>query len=147
MPRVIRRARTRDALLLGLGIAILANSRPTRIASFHPRGGLLPLVVAGKTKSPATLRMRIVCVFAPLGVVLLLTVGFMGYYNWRLTGKLSLPVCLEHADLSNHGLFLWDRQKEPLEYHNQQFEDFYNGWEREDYRTRAGRSKSFPVKN
>src|SRR5882757_8719750 len=28
MPRIIRRARTLDALLLGLGIAILANSRP-----------------------------------------------------------------------------------------------------------------------
>src|SRR5712664_4752316 len=28
MPRIVRRARTRDALLLGLGIAILANTRP-----------------------------------------------------------------------------------------------------------------------
>src|SRR5207237_3395122 len=28
MPRIVCRARTRDALLLGLGLAILANTRP-----------------------------------------------------------------------------------------------------------------------
>ena len=136
MPRVIRRARTRDALLLGLGIAILANSRPYEgLLLSIPVAGCFLWWLAGKTKSPATLHMRIVCVFAPLGVVLLLTVGFMGYYNWRLTGKAFLfPYALNTQTYRTTGLFLWDRQKEPLEYHNQQFEDFYNGWEREDYR-------------
>jgi len=38
-------------------------------------------------------------------------------------------------------------QKEPLEYHNQQFEDFYNGWEREDYRNTWQDVREFPVKN
>jgi hypothetical protein len=28
---------------------------------------------------------------------------------------------------------LWDHPKPPLQYHNQQFEDFYNDWEREEY--------------
>src|SRR5882762_9110043 len=136
LPRIVRRARTRDALLLGLGIAILANTRPYEGLLFCiPVAGCFLWWLAGKTKSPATLHMRIVCVFAPLGVVLLLTVGFMGYYNWRLTGKAFLfPYALNTQTYRTTGLFLWDRQKEPLEYHNQQFEDFYNGWEREDYR-------------
>src|SRR5262249_25028025 len=32
-------------------------------------------------------------------------------------------------------LFLWQHARAPLTYNNQQFEDFYNGWEREDYQT------------
>ena len=135
MPRIIRRARTRDALLLGLGIAILANSRPYE-------GLLLSIPVAswflwwfaGKTKAPAALRVRILRVFAPLAVVLLLTAGFIGYYNWRLTGSPFLfPYALNSMRYRTTGLFLWDRPKEPIQYNNEQFEDFYNGWEREDY--------------
>jgi hypothetical protein len=136
MPRIMRRARTRDALLLGLGIAILANSRPYEgLLLSIPAAGWFLWWLAGKTKSPATTRARIVCVSAPLAVVLLLTVGFMGYYNWRLTGSACLfPHALNTRTYRTTGLFLWDRPKDPLEYHNQQFEDFYNGWEREDYR-------------
>jgi hypothetical protein len=58
----------------------------------------------------------------------------MGYYNWSLTGNaLLLPHVLNSRTYRSTGLFLWDHPKPPLEYHNQQFEDFYNGWEREDY--------------
>jgi hypothetical protein len=135
MPRVVRRTRTRDALLLGLGIAILANSRPYEgLLLSIPVAGWFLWWLAGETKSPATPRTRIVRVFAPLAVVLLLTVGFIGYYNWRLTGNARLfPYALNTRTYRTTGLFLWDRPKEPLEYHNRQFEDFYTGWEREEY--------------
>src|SRR5260370_6239674 len=86
MPLIVRRARTRDALLLGLGIAILANSRPYEgLLLSIPVAGWFLWWLAGKTKSHATARTRIVRVFAPLAIVLLLTVGFMGSYNCRLT--------------------------------------------------------------
>src|SRR5216684_4102639 len=135
MPRIVRRARTRDALLLGLGIAILANSRPYEgLLLSIPAAGWFLWWLAGKTKSHATARTRIVRVFAPLAIVLLLTVGFMGYYNWRLTGNaLLFPFSLNSCTYRTTGLFLWDRPKEPIQYNNEQFEDFYNGWEREDY--------------
>jgi hypothetical protein len=135
MPRIVRRARTRDALQLGLGIAILANSRPYEgLLLSIPVAGWFLWWLAGKTKSPATPRMRSIRVFVPLAVVVLLTVGFMGYYNWRLTGDACLfPYALNSRTYRTTGLFLWDRLKEPLEYHNRQFEDFYNGWEREEY--------------
>jgi hypothetical protein len=135
MPRIARRARTGDALLLGLGIAILANTRPYEGALF-----CIPVAVwflwwlAGKTKSPVPPRTRVIKVLAPLAVLLALTVGFIGYYNWRLTGSaLVFPHTLNSRTYRTTGLFLWDHPKEPLEYHNQQFEDFYNGWERENY--------------
>lgn len=135
MPRIVRRARTRDALLLGLGIAILANSRPYEGLLFCiPVAGWFFWWLAGKTKSPVSRRTRLVGVFAPLAFVLTLSTAFIGYYNWRLTGNaLLFPHVLNTRTYRTTGLFLWDHPKDPLEYHNQQFEDFYNGWEREDY--------------
>ena len=137
MPRIVRYAKTRDALLLGLGLAILANSRPYEGFLFSiPVAIWLLWWLAGKTKSPrpplaSIARVRVV---APLSVVLLLTIAFMGYYNWRLTrNALLFPHVLNSRTYRSMGLFLWDHSKPPLEYHNQQFEDFYNGWEREDY--------------
>jgi len=135
MPRIVRRAWALDALLLGLGIAILANSRPYEGLLFCiPVAGWFLWWLAGKTKSIVSPRTRIVHVFAPLAVVLLLTIAFIGYYNRRLTGNaLLFPHVLNTRTYRTTGLFLWDHPKDPLEYHNQQFEDFYNGWEREDY--------------
>jgi hypothetical protein len=136
MPRIVLRARTRDALLLGLGIAILANTRPYEGFFFSLPIAIWFLVwLFGKTKSPVPSGTRILRVLAPLAIVLTLTLGFIGYYNWRLTGSAFLfPYSLNSRTYRTTGLFLWDRPKPPLQYHNQQFEDFYNGWEREDYR-------------
>ena len=137
MPRIVRYAKTRDALLLGLGLAILANSRPYEGFLFS-----IPIAVwslwwlSGRTKSTrsrqaSSVRVRVI---APLSAVLLLTIAFMGYYNWRLTGNaLLFPHVLNSRTYRSMGLFLWDHPKPPMQYNNQQFEDFYNGWEREDY--------------
>jgi hypothetical protein len=123
MPRILRHARTRDALLLGVGLAILANTRPYEGLLFCiPVAGWFFWWIAGKTKSPAPPRTRIVKVLAPLAVVLALTIGFIGYYNWRLTGNaLLFPHALNSRTYRTMGLYLWDHPKEPLQYHNQQF--------------------------
>jgi len=135
MPRIVRLARMRDGLLLGLGIAILAITRPYEGLLF-----CLPVAVwffwwlAGKTKPPAAVHARLFHVLAPLSVALPLTIGFIGYYNWRVTGSaLLFPHVLNSRTYRSTGLFLWDQPTQPLTYHNQQFEDFYNGWERENY--------------
>jgi len=132
MPRIICYAKARDALLLGLGLAILANTRPYEgLLISIPLGGWFLWWLAGKAKPTAKVRIR---VLVPLVAVLVLTVAFMGYYNWRLTGNAFLfPHVLNSRTYSTMGLFLWDHPKAQGEYHNQQFDDFYNGWEREDY--------------
>lgn len=135
MPRIVRRARTLNALLLGLGMAILAITRPFEGFFFClPVASWFVWWLAGKTKSSASPRARIIRVFAPLAAVLTLAVTFIGYYNWRVTGNaLLFPHVLNSRTYRSTGLFLWERPKPPISYHNQQFEDFYNGWEREDY--------------
>jgi hypothetical protein len=135
MPRIVRRARTRDALLLGLGFAILTNSRPFEGLLFCvPVAGWFLWWLAGKTKSPIASRTRTVRILVPLAVVMALTIGFIAYYDWRLTGNAFLmPHILNTRTYHTTPLFLWEHAKPPLHYRNPQFEDFYNGWARENY--------------
>lgn len=125
------------ALLLGLGIAILANSRPYEglLLSIPAAVWLLGWLM-GKVRSRLSFSARLRVFFLPLSVVLLLTFAFVGYYNWRLTGNAMLmPHVLNTRTYHSTPLFLWQHARAELTYNNQQFEDFYNGWEREDYKT------------
>jgi type II secretory pathway component PulM len=137
LARIARRLSVSNALLLGLGVAILANSRPYEGFLFCVPAGLrLFWWLIGKTKSHTTAGARIRIVLLPLSAILVFTVAFIGYYNWRLTGNaLLMPHVLNTRTYHSTPLFLWEHLKPELTYHNQQFEDFYNGWEREDYQT------------
>jgi hypothetical protein len=135
LARITRQAKIHDALFLGLGIAILANSRPYEGFLFCiPAAVWFLWWLIGKTKTQMPLPARIRNVLVPLTLVLILTAAFMGYYNWRLTGNaLLLPHTLNERTYHSAGLFLWDHKGPEKEYRNQQFEDFYNGWERDNY--------------
>jgi hypothetical protein len=135
LPRIVQRGKIKHALLLGLGIALLANSRPFEGLLF-----CIPVAcwffwwLAGKIKSAVPTRVRIRNVLLPLAAVMAITIGFMGYYNWRLTGHAALfPYVLNARTYESAGLFLWDHPHEPLQYNNQQFEEFYSGWELQNY--------------
>jgi hypothetical protein len=135
LPRIAKHARVRDALLLGLGLAILANSRPYEAAIF-----CLPVAMwflwwlAGKTQSRIAVAQRWRNAAVPLAIVLTLTAAFMGYYNHRLTGSaLVMPHVLNTRAYHSAPLFLWQRPGPEKTYRNAQFEDFYNGWERDNY--------------
>jgi hypothetical protein len=137
LARIVKRAALRDALLLGLGIAILANSRPYEGAIFCvPAAAWLLWWLAGRTKSKDAPRVRFQRVALPLALVLILTAAFMGYYNWRLTGDPLLPPhVLNMRTYHTAPLFLWQHPKSEIRYRNKQFDDLYNGWERENYHT------------
>jgi hypothetical protein len=137
LSRILRRASMGSALLLGLGVAILANSRPYEGLLFCVPAGIWLLGwLVGKIKSRDGAGARFRIVFLPLSGVIILTLVFIGYYNWRLTGNaLLFPHVLNTRTYHSTPLFLWEHLKPELTYHNQQFEDFYNGWEREDYGT------------
>jgi hypothetical protein len=135
LPRIANHARVRYAILLGLGVVILANSRPYEGFLFCiPAALWFVWRLAGRNKSPEPLGVRLERVLFPLSVMLLLTAAFMGYYNWRLTGNpLLLPHVLNTRAYHTTGLFLWDHKGPEMHYRNQQFEDFYNGWARNNY--------------
>ncbi|GAC1703022.1 MAG: hypothetical protein NVS9B4_09860 [Candidatus Acidiferrum sp.] len=133
LARIFKRARARDGLALGLGIAILANSRPYEGFLFCvPVAGALLWWLVGKG-SVKTRRERLRVVM-PLITVMALAAAWSGYYDHRLTGNaLLLPHVLNARTYQSVGLFLWDKVRAPRHYNNQQFEDFYNGWARENY--------------
>src|SRR6266404_5767152 len=135
LPRIVRRARIGDVVFLGFGIAILASTRPYEGFLFCiPASVWFAWWLAGKGKWPKPLRVRVVQVLLPLAAMLLLTASFMGYYNWRLTGNpLLLPHVLNTRVYHTTGLFLWDHKGPEMHYRNAQFEEFYNGWARDNY--------------
>jgi hypothetical protein len=138
--RIPRRASAWHGALLGLGVGILANSRPYEGMLFClPAAAwfiwwLATTKKTGSARSGASSSARIRVLISAL-IVLTATAAFMGYYNWRLTGNpLLMPHALRTRTYHSSALFLWEQSRPPLHYNNQQFEDFYNGWERENYR-------------
>jgi hypothetical protein len=135
MARIARHARLRDALWLALGIAILANSRPYEGLLFCvPIAAWFLWWLIGKPGERDAFGTRFRRVAAPLAVTVALMVVWMGYYNFRLTGNpLLMPHVLNTRTYHSAQPFLWQEPLPELHYHNQQFEEFYNDWERENY--------------
>jgi len=135
--RIPRRANAWHGALLGLGVAILANSRPYEGMLFCILPAAWFVWWLGRTKktgSAASSSARTKVLVSALSV-LAVTAAFMGYYNWRLTGNaLLMSHALRTRTYHSSALFLWEQSRPPLHYNNQQFEDFYSGWERENYR-------------
>jgi hypothetical protein len=133
--RIRRGARVRDALLLGLGIAVLANSRPYEGMVFCiPTAIYLLWWMRGKIKTRDDFRVRTARVFVPLLASMILLGGFMAYYNWRVTGHpLLMPHILYTNTYFSTPSFLWQDMKPALHYRNAQFEAYFNGWSRDYY--------------
>ncbi len=140
MPRIIHFQRARDAVLLGIGVAILVNSRPLEGlilcvpvivvlgARLWGTKWRLPEKLPEKGRPRGTSVRRIVI---PFSAVLLLTGIFAGYYNWRLTGNpLLLPYVLNDRTYYTSPTFVWQKAGPELHYGNPQLEAFYNGWVR-----------------
>jgi len=127
LPRIWDHQRPRDAIVFGLGASILAVSRPVEGTIFF-----IPLAVAlfwwalrlDVPTRGATIR-RIVL---PIVAILACAAGFIGYYNWRVTGSpVVFPHFIEEQKITT-AIFLWQHDKPPIHYSNPQFEDFYHNF-------------------
>ncbi len=91
LPRIIRSQRPVDAIVMGIGLGVLANSRPYEglVASIPVALVLLAWWIRKRKISIVSALFRVA---APMSAVLLLFVVWMGYYNLRVTQKpLRLP--------------------------------------------------------
>jgi len=137
LPRLRRRRRIREALLLGLGIAILANSRPVEgfILCVPAAIYFFWIMRTGARETPPG-RSQL-AIAGSLAAVLIPTFLFMAYYNWRVTGD---PLLFPHViDIREHGtmMLLWDSPRPPKTYANAQFDQFFNHHEGVSYRPTA----------
>jgi hypothetical protein len=130
LPQIVKRQRVLDSLLLGLGVAILANSRPYEglILCLPAAAYLLSWLVRGE--SP-TWRIRIFRVCLPIMGILLFTAMFDFYYNWRGTGDpFLLPYQVNDRAYLNTPLFFWQKLRPPINFENPALDAMYNGWAR-----------------
>ena len=130
LPRVLHWQRPRDAMFLGSGIAILANSRLLEGFLFClPVAVYLALWMLGRRSVSWHVKLTRVC--APLLLVLIPTAVFIGYYNWRVTGNpLLLPYVVNDQTYLPPPPFFWENLAAPIHQQNPQMEGFYNGWAR-----------------
>jgi len=133
--RMKRRPSFALGIFLGLGVAILFNSRPYESVFFCvPVAIAVFLWLRGEFKQVAPRRAALRLVLLPAGVILLLTGCLMARYNWRVTGDAFLPPYAYDAGLHDRAaMFLWQAPKPPIHYDNAELENFYNQYERLAY--------------
>jgi len=129
LPRLMRRVHVGTALILGFGLAILANSRPFEgFLLSLPVAGALLFWAFGKKHPPMWSLCRRLAL--PVLVVLLLTAAAMGYYNWRVFGNpLTPPYQINRAAYAVAPYFLWQSPRPEPVYHHKVLRDFYLSYE------------------
>ena len=129
LPRLIRKPQTGIALLFGLGLVLLANSRPYE-------GFILavPIIVAlglrmmGSKRPPA--KVLIARVMTPLSVLLLVAAAFMATYNRRVFGSpLTLPYEVNRTTYAVSPVFIWQSPRPEPVYRHAVMREFYINWE------------------
>jgi hypothetical protein len=130
LPRIKRRQRVRDALLMGLGLALLASTRPYESLFF-----CLPISVAlfawmlGKKAPPLPRSLRRVVL--PLGLLVAATVAGMAYFCYRVTGSpFRVPYQVHLDTYLAVPYFPWQPLNLSHSYHHPVLEQFYlHGWQ------------------
>ena len=124
LPRVIKSQRVRDALWMGLGLFILANSRPYEglVFSIPIAAALLVWFVRGHRPPIRKVARSVVL---PLCSVLLLGALWTGYYNWRVTGNpVRMPYQVWQTTYDPTPYFLWQSAKPLPSYRHPMMKDW-----------------------
>jgi len=125
--RLMRQASARAAIVLAIGLGVLANSRPYEglIVSIPLMAGLLIRILA----RPNPWR-----VLLPLAATLSVTGAWMGYYNFRITGNpLRMPFVEYSAQYDVYPKFWFLPARPPPVYRNEVMRSLHTEWERGDY--------------
>src|SRR5579871_1296501 len=133
LPRVMKHARIRDALLMGAGLAILANTRPYEgfVFSLPVAAVLMVWMVRQKRISQKVVFGQVVL---PLALLLAATGLAMGYYFWRVTGNpLVMPYQVNRQTYAVAPYFIWQHLRPEPAYRYSVMRDFYLGFEQRDF--------------
>jgi hypothetical protein len=119
LPRIQRSPQVRHALIMGAGLAILANSRPYEGLAFSLTiAGALLMWVLKKYRPPLRVVFRRVA--GPLALMLVLTGGAVAYNNWRVTGNaLRLPYQVDLEANAVVPYMIWQKLRPEPRYHHE----------------------------
>ena len=125
LPRLMKTARMRYALMIGLGISILAITRPYEgVLLCLPLGFVLIrwLVKGPRRPSPSA---AAALVAAPLALILA-TCAWFGYYDYRAFGNpLTPPYAVNRATYAMAPYYVWQRPRPEPAYRHAIFDSFY----------------------
>jgi hypothetical protein len=125
LPRLKKHARVRDAVLMALGIAALANSRPYE-------GLILSIPVAVDVslwllRTPMTRRI-LTRALLPMIVLLSAFAIATGYYYYRVTGSpFQTAYEVNRRTYAMAPYFLWQTPRPEPVYHHEVMREFYRG--------------------
>jgi hypothetical protein len=125
--RLMREPRARYGLLLALGLAVLANSRPFEGVLFSVPIAAALLVWLVRRGRPY-LKVALASV-VPLSVLLGLTLAGMAFYNARLTGSaVRMPYQQNGITYGVVPIFLWQPLKPEPDYNHTVIRDYQVKW-------------------
>jgi hypothetical protein len=141
LPRIKLYQRLRDVVLMGVGFAIVANSRPYEgLVFFVPVIAALLFWMRGSSAPPS--RLCLARIILPLSALLLMTAVAMCYYFWRVTGSpFRTPFQVNVATYNPIPYFPWQSVKPIPDYHHPVMRIYYLGWWLRQYE--FGRSHPF----
>jgi hypothetical protein len=149
LPRLRRQIRMRDAIWMGLGLAILANTRPYEgliLAATVAVAMAAWLIGPSRPKLPTVMTHAI----TPIALILIISAIATGYYNYRVTGSpFRMGYEVDRSLYSRARYFMWQKPLPKVQYRYALMENFYEGIEfkyYQDNRTFAGFMKQGAAK-
>jgi hypothetical protein len=125
LPRFVKYVRFRDALLMAVGVVLLALCRPYdgMLLCIPVACYLIWWMVFGKNRPSASLLLRRIAV--PLALVAA-GLAWMGYYDYRAFGNpLTLSYTVNRAQFATAPYFIWQSQRPEPAYPYQKMREFY----------------------
>ena len=117
------------ALIMALGLVILANIRPYEgLILSIPAGIALLIWLLQQAKSGS--RSAITKVLLPMLIILVLAGALMCFYFWRVTGsRFEMPQALNRATYAQAPYFIWQHPNQVAPYRHAIFRDLYVDFE------------------
>ncbi len=127
LPRIKEKPRLRDAAWMGIGLALLFNSRPYE-SLFLAVPIAIALLVWLFKREDLRIQKRILRVILPLGIIVTVTIGAMALYFWKTTGQPFQPPYLAYEKTyMSAPSFPWLPLKPTPSYSSAAMRNFYEG--------------------
>jgi hypothetical protein len=125
LPRLTRTPRLRYGVLLAIGVALLAITRPYEgvLLSVPVTIYLGRWLLSGKNRPTPRAIIRLSAL--PLAIIVC-TLGWLAYYNYRAFGSpTTLPYTVDRATYAIAPYYVWQSQHPEPAYHHTVMRDFY----------------------
>ncbi len=131
-PRLRKRPAAGTAVLMGIGLIILANSRPYEGFVFSlPVAGFMLTWLAGRQRPPWS--QSLTRVVLPISAVLVIGAMATGYYYSRVTGSpFLMTYVVNRQQYAAAPYFVWQTPRPEPVYHHSVMRDYYR-WELQEF--------------